>query len=226
MIQSPISFSDIATDILGHVPVAGVFKVAIQKVFKKRLDAAREILLEEMKQGDKTLFDAAELEEVAATIYRYARAAQEGAARINLRLMAQVISGKNFSEMLTADKFLYYADIISSLRMEEIKLLGIMIREKATQANTASKALKEHFSEQESEEIFQSLLRTGLVIFSQEVTVEEAEYDRKMYNKDYKSNLYTDFHLTSLMNEICQLTSFKDALAKEYANDGLSKDVA
>jgi hypothetical protein len=188
------------------IPGGSTVSVAIQQVFKKRLDAAREILLQEIADGQIDMSDAGELEEIAAIIYRYGRAAQEGAAKANLRLLAQVIAGKNSSITLTADRFLYYADVISSLKVDEIKLLGIMVREKATTASQASEALKKLFSEQESEKIFQSLLRTGLIIFYQDISVED-ETDWKAGRK-YNSKLHTDYHLTSLMDDICKYVSF------------------
>ncbi len=209
----------IAGDILGaFIPVGNTLSTAIQQVFKKRLDAAREILLDEIGDGYKDMSDAAKLEEVAAIIYRYGRAAQEGAARINLRLLAQVIAGKNFSEAPAADKFLYYADIVSSLKAEEIKLLGIMVREKESKSFSTSNALEGY------EETLQSLIRTGLVAFYQEISVED-ETDRKAGRK-YDSKLYTSYHLTSLMDDICQYLSFDSALQKDSGENNTNKEVA
>jgi len=209
--QTPY-IGSIISDIMGYymIPGGSTVSAMVQQVFKKRLDAAREILMEEMRNGDKDMWDAAELEEIAAIIYRYGRAAHEGVAKTNLRLLAQVIAGRNFSEPLTADKFLYYADILSSLKLEEITLLGIIVREKAYNAYGAATALKTHFSEQKSEEIFQSLLRTGLVVFYQSISVED-ETDWKAGQR-YNSQLHTDYHLTSLMEDICRHVSFEASL--------------
>lgn len=209
----------VAADILGvfMIPGGSTLSTAIQNVFKKRLNTARIILAEEISNGNKDMSDAAELDEMAAIIYRYGRAAQEGAAQANLRLLAQVIAGKKSSKSLTADTFLYYADIISSLNPKEIKLLGIMVREKATTAYSASEALAKHFTEQESEEIFQSLLRTGLVVFYQEISVED-ESDWKAERK-YDSKLHTDYHLTSLVDDISNHLSFNETLEKEMSQE-------
>lgn len=207
--RQPQYIGSVVADIMGAfmIPGGSTVSEAIQQVFKKRLDAAREILMEEIGNGYKDMSDAAKLEEVAAIIYRYGRAAQEGAARTNLRLLAQVIAGKNFSEAPAADKFLYYADILSSLKLEEIVLLGIMVREKASKAFTPSKASAGY------EESFQSLLRTGLVAFEQNISVED-ETDWKAGQK-YDSKLHTDYYLTSLMDDICKYISLDDALRKE-----------
>jgi hypothetical protein len=66
----------------------------------------------------------AQIDEGVAIVYRYLRAATEGPARLNLRLMAQVIAGKAHLSALSADEFLHEADMIASLRREEIMLLA------------------------------------------------------------------------------------------------------
>jgi hypothetical protein len=212
-----MSFGDIVTDIFGHVPVVGVVKVAIQQVFKRRLAAAREILLEEMKCGDKDIFDAAELEEVAAIIYRYGRAAQEGAARINLRLLAQVMAGQRHAGVLKADEFLYYADILSSLRMEEIILLGSLVKHikihigsgdkdsdkaawMATQ-DAEKELIPSVFSTKEDfNACCASILRTGLLAVG----------------SGFGALIYKG---TSLLEKLCHWASFEEAFAKESGNN-------
>lgn len=108
--------------------VAGLaFGVAAQHLLRRRAEAARDILLDEIRRGDKDL-TAQEVDAVVAVLLRYGRAAQEGAARLNLRLMAQVIVGQARLGCLYADEFLRYADILASLRREEVLLLGVMQR--------------------------------------------------------------------------------------------------
>jgi len=215
--KQPEYIGGVVADIMGAfmIPGGSTISVAIQQVFKKRLDTAREILLEEIKDGNKNMADAAELEEIAAIIYRYGRAAQEGAAKSNLRLLANVIAGQIKLSNLNANKFLYYADIISSLKIEEIQLLGIMVREGKTTAYSAEEALKKHFVYEETiEEIFQSLLRTGLVVFCQEITVEDQD-DHKSSER-YKSTLHTDYQLTALMqDDVCKWVNFADITEEE-----------
>lgn len=215
--QQPQYIGNVVADIMGAFMILGgsTVSAAIQHVFKKRLDTAREILLEEIKDGNKDMGDAAELEEIAAIIYRYGRAAQEGAARANLRLLAKVIAGQMQVSSLNANDFLYYADILSSLKAQEIQLLGIMVREGKTTSYSAKDILKQHFIYEETiEEIFQSLLRTGLVVFSQEITVEDQD-DHKSTER-YKSALHTGYQLTALMqDDVCKWVNFADLLEKE-----------
>ncbi|KAA3500804.1 hypothetical protein DXM27_16505 [Rhizobium rhizogenes] len=99
----------------------------LKRVLKKRADAAREILIEEMKLGHKFKEEISE-DEVAATIFRYMRAAEEGAARRNLRFLAAVAAGQAAQEGLYADTFLRWADVIASLSREEIIVLGVAYR--------------------------------------------------------------------------------------------------
>ena len=94
---------------------------------RRRLQAAGELLLVELRRGDRTLAEVEE-DELAAVVYRYSQAAQEGAARLNLRLMAAVIAGQAFRGNLVADEFLYYADVLASLRREEIILVAALWR--------------------------------------------------------------------------------------------------
>ena len=72
------------------IPGGATASHILHKVFEKKAIEARDILLQEMSQGG-----APEIAEDDAVyiIYRYLRAAQEGAARVNLRLLAQVIAG-------------------------------------------------------------------------------------------------------------------------------------
>ena len=112
---------------LTKLPGGNLLGVAIEQLFRHRAEVARDILLDELRGADKTLA-AAEIEEAAAIFYRYMRAAQEGGARLNLRLMAKVIAGQAHRGNLLADEFLYYADMLASLRREEILVLGTLYR--------------------------------------------------------------------------------------------------
>jgi len=175
--QLPESLSAIGSELLTALGLPGgsVLGVALSSLFRKRLEQAREILLEELRRGDKKLTDVGEVEEAAAIIYRYGRAAQEGAARLNLRLMAKVIAGQAQIGNLVADDFLYYADMLASLRREEIILIATLHRnqtltEQGTldELQTWTKSLEElvpllFSSESEMLAVAQGAARTGFV---------------------------------------------------------------
>jgi hypothetical protein len=165
---------------LAKLPGGRLLGVAIEQLFRHRVEVARDILLDELRGGDKTLA-AAEIEEVAAILYRYMRAAQEGGARLNLRLMAKVIAGQAHRGNLLADEFLYYADMLASLRREEVLVLGTLYRhwqsdsvqraEENTRPDAAMTAAKEELipnifrDEEEFLATLEAATRTGLVTY-------------------------------------------------------------
>ncbi|MBI4968057.1 MAG: hypothetical protein HZC25_08045 [Rhodospirillales bacterium] len=94
----------------------------------RRLEKAREILIEEVRLGHRSLVEAGHEDEALSIIERYLRAAREGAARLNLRLMARIVAGQAERGNLVADEFLYYADLLASLRQEEVIVLATLYR--------------------------------------------------------------------------------------------------
>lgn len=101
---------------------------SVQMLFRKRMETARDIMIEEVRLGNKSLDDAAQLEEIVACMLRYGRAAEEGTARLNLRLMAAAMNGMYLRSRLTANEFLYYTDWLVSLKREEAVLIGVLHR--------------------------------------------------------------------------------------------------
>lgn len=112
----------------GGNTLGAITGLALEEMFRKRQEQARKILLDELRKGDRRIEDAADVDEIVAIVHRYGRAAQEGAARLNLRLMAKVIAGQAHTGNLVADEFLYYADLLASLRREEVILIATLHR--------------------------------------------------------------------------------------------------
>ncbi len=100
---------------------------AVQHLMRRRAEQAHHILLDELRNGEKTL-SSTEVEESIAVLLRYGRAALEGSARLNLRLMAKVIAGQTQQSALYADEFLRQADVVAGLKREEVVLLGAFQR--------------------------------------------------------------------------------------------------
>jgi hypothetical protein len=125
----PVLLSALVSDALSYanLPGGALIGIAIRELFRRRMETARNTLLEELRSGHKSLTEG-DLEEAVAIIYRYSRAAQEGAARVNLRLMAKVIANQAHVGNLVSSEFLYYADILASLRREEVVLVGTLHR--------------------------------------------------------------------------------------------------
>lgn len=103
--------------------VAGL---AIGRFFRRRAEQARDILFEELSLVNISEAQAASEDDAIAVIVRYLRAAREGAARLNLRLLAKAIAGRLQSGRLVADEFLQYAEALASLSRDEIVLIGTM----------------------------------------------------------------------------------------------------
>lgn len=124
----------IVSDIIDALPIPmkDTAKLALRKLMEDRQTQAREILIQEIRAGEKDIWEACDVDEVVAIVYRYMRAAQEGTARTNLRLLARIIAGQKAAGALKADEFLYYADIIASLKREEIILLGVLQKHNGT----------------------------------------------------------------------------------------------
>lgn len=70
-----------------------------------------------------------EAEDLDAMLSRYLRAAQEGAAKRNLHLMAQVIAGMASQEAVDADAFLRHANMLADLSQDEAILLASILKE-------------------------------------------------------------------------------------------------
>lgn len=129
MSKTPALLGAVVKDLLSAVGVpSGILGEAFQAMQKRRLEAARAILLDELAEGQKTLLDAGGVDELVAILHRYARAAQEGAARLNMRLMARVVRGMAATPPLVADEFLAWADVLASLRREELILVATLAR--------------------------------------------------------------------------------------------------
>ena len=122
-------FTDALTAVSSPIASASgaVLGSALSAVMERRKDAAREILLEEIRHGGASP-TSDDIDESVSILYRYWRAAQEGAGRVNLRLLASVYAGQVRDRSIVADDFLYYADLLASLRRDEIILLGTLLR--------------------------------------------------------------------------------------------------
>lgn len=122
-----------ASDILSAVDfgatnfVAAIANSTLSNLFKKRTEAARNIALKEMALCERSKFDIQDADEFVAIVYRYGRAALEGSARLNLRLMAKVMKGQAITGSIYASEFNEFADVISSLKAKEIVYLGSMV---------------------------------------------------------------------------------------------------
>lgn len=116
----------LAQDVTGSLPGSNTLTRALEALLERRRAAARRILCDALKAGEVSLARSLNEEEAAAIFYRFDRAAIEGAATLNLKLMARVIAGQAFIGNLIASEFLYYAEKIASLQRDEVILIAKM----------------------------------------------------------------------------------------------------
>lgn len=112
---------------LPEVAVGGGTEL-LKRLLSSRFETAREIALEEISFGRRNKLHVSESDELVAITFRYLRAAQEGAARLNLRLMARVINGMLVQRSLYASDFLEFADVLATLRRSEVVYLATLLR--------------------------------------------------------------------------------------------------
>ncbi|HJQ59866.1 MAG TPA: hypothetical protein VJ890_23360 [Vineibacter sp.] len=144
-------------------------KSILHRVMNRRLKQARAILIDELRAGRTLPQFVASEDDAVAIIYRYGRAATEGAAQRNLRLMARMIRASTATRPLYADDFLRYAPMIESLSREEILLTAEAYRQalagETDPWHTAARELETRgvLRANESHRLTQALVRTGMV---------------------------------------------------------------
>jgi hypothetical protein len=67
-------------------------------------------------------------DDAVAIIAKYLRASEQGAARLNLRLLAKCIAGQVQRGRLIADEFLDHAEALATLSHDEVVLIATMYR--------------------------------------------------------------------------------------------------
>lgn len=110
------------------VPAFGL--AALFKAWQKRkIREAQDILIEELKSGVR-LPGEVDYDTFFGLLFRYLNAAKQGAARRNLRLMAQIIRSGCFEDPIPfqPDVVASNADLVSQLSREEIILLATLRR--------------------------------------------------------------------------------------------------
>lgn len=117
----------IVQDVLSAVQIPGTstLGLVVQRVFDKRRDEAIAILIEAIEAGEPLEFEESDAEEFVQMLLRFNRAVQSGAAKQNLRLLAQVIVGLKRNRAFEFDKFQRWSGILENLTRDEMLLIGI-----------------------------------------------------------------------------------------------------
>ncbi|MFC4237140.1 hypothetical protein ACFOY8_18195 [Thalassospira xianhensis] len=211
--------SNAVTNILSFFDLSGSSLIgsaagdAFLRVMNKRISAARDVLLEELENGKVLPNTVIDEDECVAVTYRYSRAAMEGTARLNLRLLTKSLIGDLNESRLSADRFLYYADVISSLTRAEIHLIAALLKARATTTEDQyySVAHASTAYEQAFNLLVPHVFRDGL-----ELKVSAAALTRHGLVFSYGGiGGGTTYGLSPLVDEFMSLAEFEDALRKE-----------
>ena len=126
----------IATEGVGFLKTAGVTagRAALAAYLNKRAADARDILFDELQSGGILPEHVAALDDGIAIMHGFMRAAWEGKARINIRLLARAIKGQLETGALVADEFFLYSDALANLSRDEIILLATLLHSHAQPA--------------------------------------------------------------------------------------------
>ena len=122
----------IAGDVLSAFGLPGgntLVSIAEGYLAKKRKDSA-EILIKEISSGrhGPADFDEEDIEPLIDVILRFSKAVQEGAARENLILLAQIVAGLKKRRALDPDRFRRWCNIIEQLTRDELLVIGFACR--------------------------------------------------------------------------------------------------
>ena len=207
--------SDLLSVLMGVPPMSTVqatLQTAFQGYLGRKKKEAQEILLNEIGDGLR-LSSETENDRFFSLLFRYLTAAKHGASRLNLRLLAGLVSGSTKAiHEIRVDELAYYADILSQLSRDEIVLIATLWKHYAKNdqipGEEEAKKIKA-FDEMQAElipkffqskvhmmAVCQSAARTGLLILS------------SVWGG-------TRIDVGPLVKKIVLLTSFEAALAKE-----------
>lgn len=108
------------------IDVGSGLQAVADAYLQRRNDLAKEILLSKLKRDTKAEWQIANEDALFGAIFRFRRAATEGAARHNLKLLAHAIRGTLLSGDITADRFNLFSDLLAGLSRAECWLLGTL----------------------------------------------------------------------------------------------------
>lgn len=112
------------------IPGTSTLKEVWDQIVERKAEQARKILMEEVEDGD---FSSVPEDEIVSIIHRYLQASINGTAKLNLRLLAQLIKGltqnnENLEAGLYASKFNRYSNILADLSYEELQILATLYK--------------------------------------------------------------------------------------------------
>lgn len=117
----------VAQEILSalQLPGASLTQKAVEAALSRRAKAGREILFETIRQeGLDFSKPKEEVDDFIQMMMRFSKSVNEGTARQNLKLLAQVMVGLKKNRTMDFDKFQSCANVIETLTRDEILFIG------------------------------------------------------------------------------------------------------
>lgn len=170
------SATTIASDVLSAFNLPGgnsLAKFAELYIARKRREAT-EILIRELRQGvDGEIDFGDDIDPMIEMVHRFARAVDDGAARLNLRLLAQIIAGMKRRKAVDPDAFRRWSGIIALCSRDELIVIGKAIAlskieepepgEETFFKRLESSLLEAGYQQGEIDSLLTSVSRTGLL---------------------------------------------------------------
>ncbi|MEM9106141.1 MAG: hypothetical protein AAGC96_10840 [Pseudomonadota bacterium] len=112
------------------MPGGSTVSSMLQDYLDRRSRDAANILIEEISAAahESAGFLPDEIDPFIEICHRFSKAVEDGTARSNLKLLAQVIAGQKRNKALDPDGFRKWASVLSDLTRTELILVGTVIR--------------------------------------------------------------------------------------------------
>ncbi|WP_155903012.1 hypothetical protein [Marinobacter gelidimuriae] len=198
--------------------VASLGNSLLTNLFRERAEKAREIALNEMAKCERSEFDLASADQFVAIVYRYQRAALEGAAYLNLSILAKIMKGQTTEGSVYASEFGEFAEVVTSLKTKEIVYLGTLIRMHKEKKLVKKGSSDEYYELDQSVRITMIKVLVGTVHFSEIRDLISCESSLQRTALIYPSSVLvsgsTIFSPTSELERLASLVEFEEVLGE------------
>lgn len=116
-------FDDAATIVTGGIPTATVGRLLLGW-WGKQKDVAQDELMRAFAGGEVDQQHLISNPHFQSILVKYAAAARDGAARKNIRLLAEAMNGLNRRKQLHTDEFERFADVLSRMTRDQMIFCG------------------------------------------------------------------------------------------------------
>ena len=188
-------------------------RAALAAYLKSRSAAAREILFEEVRTSGKLPEQVVAHDDGIAVIHGYMRAAWEGRARVNLRLLAKAITGQLQTGTLVADEFYLYAEALAGLSRDEIILIAALHRHHSKLPNVPEDQMGEREKQAPWLATVEELQGNGWSADKISAVAGRCQRSGLVIAKSAWDDLA--YKASPMLGDLCKTVDFDDALRRE-----------